>query len=267
MMDLTDMTSFTWATVKTVGPLSIQLDGDSAPLALIPETLIDPLELLVGSRVRVELSLRKVVIHGVASGSRPQFSQNIDGQNLNNLITPGLYDGSNMTNTPDGTTEWFYVRVQRHSNRAIATYATQEVWKLTATNAEMMWRRVLMNGTWYPWVSYPGQTSGPGALTAGWNGNGVYWAKQGRMINVIISVGRTGGTFTQNAWTGFVLATGLPPAAWGHSMDSPRTNQYEYAGAFYASVDGAGQLNFGARWTTRTFNNGGWIEAAFSYIY
>lgn len=66
---LKDMTSFKWATVRGVSPLSIQLDGDPAPLALIPDSLIDPLSLIIGDRVRVELSLRKVVIHGRANGS------------------------------------------------------------------------------------------------------------------------------------------------------------------------------------------------------
>lgn len=68
MVDVKDLTSFKWATVVANAPLSIQLDGDSQPLALIPDTLVDPLTLSAGDRVRVELSLRKVVVHGVASG-------------------------------------------------------------------------------------------------------------------------------------------------------------------------------------------------------
>lgn len=63
-----DLTSFKWATVTGNNPLAIKLDGDTAPLALIPDSLVDPVSLTVGDRVRVELSLRKVVIHGVASG-------------------------------------------------------------------------------------------------------------------------------------------------------------------------------------------------------
>ncbi|UVG33806.1 hypothetical protein SEA_HERCULESXL_21 [Microbacterium phage HerculesXL] len=69
---LGDITSFKWATIKTVNPLSIQLDGDTAPLALIPDSLIDPLLLKVNDRVRVELSLRKVVIHGKSNGVTPK---------------------------------------------------------------------------------------------------------------------------------------------------------------------------------------------------
>lgn len=66
--DVKDMTSFKWATVRGTSPLSIQLDGDPAPLALIPESLVDPADLKVLDRVRVELSLRKVVIHGKSNG-------------------------------------------------------------------------------------------------------------------------------------------------------------------------------------------------------
>lgn len=66
--DIKDITSFKWATVTGVNPLAIRLDGDSAALALIPDSLIDPLSLGVGARVRVELSLRKCVIHGAANG-------------------------------------------------------------------------------------------------------------------------------------------------------------------------------------------------------
>lgn len=67
--DITDMTSFKWATVTAVPPtaLAIKLDGDTAALALVPDSLVDPTQLLVGDRVRVELSVRKCVIHGKAN--------------------------------------------------------------------------------------------------------------------------------------------------------------------------------------------------------
>lgn len=68
IQDIRDITSFKWASVTGVNPLAILLDGDTEPLALIPDSLVDPTTLSIGSRVRVELSLRKVVIHGVANG-------------------------------------------------------------------------------------------------------------------------------------------------------------------------------------------------------
>ena len=64
-----DITSFKWATVTGVSPLAIRLDGDTSALALIPDSLVDPASLTVGDRVRVELSLRKVVVHGKFLGS------------------------------------------------------------------------------------------------------------------------------------------------------------------------------------------------------
>lgn len=69
--DIRDITSFKWGTVTTddtPGPLAVRLDGDTTPL-VINDSLIDPLLLEVGDRVRVELTLRKAVIHGKAGGA------------------------------------------------------------------------------------------------------------------------------------------------------------------------------------------------------
>lgn len=68
MAGIEDKATFKWATVTGVNPIAIRIDGDSLPLALIPDSLIDPLSLATGDRVRVELSLRRVVIHGKANG-------------------------------------------------------------------------------------------------------------------------------------------------------------------------------------------------------
>lgn len=75
--DIRDITSFKWATVVGTSPLSIKLDGDTAPLALIPDSLVDPLSLVPGDRVRTELSLRKVVVHGVAKGGPERGSESL----------------------------------------------------------------------------------------------------------------------------------------------------------------------------------------------
>ncbi|QKN87721.1 tail fiber [Microbacterium phage Ixel] len=66
---LGDITSFKWGTITALSPLAVKLDGDTAALSLIPDTLVDPTTLWVGARVRVELSLRRVVIHGVNNGA------------------------------------------------------------------------------------------------------------------------------------------------------------------------------------------------------
>lgn len=68
IQDIRDITSFKWATIVDTDPLLIKLDGDTTPLGMVPDSLIDPQALVVGDRVRVELSQRKVVIHGRSQG-------------------------------------------------------------------------------------------------------------------------------------------------------------------------------------------------------
>jgi len=65
------VTAFVWATVTAVSPLRVRLDGDTTALAFTPDSLVDPLSLAVGSRVRCEISERRVVIHGTAGGLLP----------------------------------------------------------------------------------------------------------------------------------------------------------------------------------------------------
>lgn len=57
-----------WATVVSVAPLLIRLEGDTVPLAGSPRTLVNPANLAVGRRVRVELAPTtsgvQTIIHG-----------------------------------------------------------------------------------------------------------------------------------------------------------------------------------------------------------
>lgn len=69
IQSVSDITSFKWGSITALNPLAVKLDGDTAALALIPDSLVDPTTLWVGARVRVELSLRRVVIHGVNNGA------------------------------------------------------------------------------------------------------------------------------------------------------------------------------------------------------
>jgi hypothetical protein len=62
------VTAFVWATVTGVSPLRVKLDGDTTALAFTPDSLVDPATLVVSSRVRCELSERRLVIHGKAGG-------------------------------------------------------------------------------------------------------------------------------------------------------------------------------------------------------
>jgi microcystin-dependent protein len=62
-------TTFIWATVTGVGPLRIQLDGDTASLPITPDSLIDPLSLAVADRTRVEISQNRVLVVGRSGGT------------------------------------------------------------------------------------------------------------------------------------------------------------------------------------------------------
>lgn len=68
-------TTYRWATVTVSSPLQIQLDGDSLPLAIAPESLM-PGDPVVGARVWVQLFGRRVIVLGsggtsVTSGESP----------------------------------------------------------------------------------------------------------------------------------------------------------------------------------------------------
>lgn len=60
---------FVWATVSAVSPLRITLDGDTAALGFTPRSLIDPLVLRVGQRIRCELVGGEPVVLGVNGGA------------------------------------------------------------------------------------------------------------------------------------------------------------------------------------------------------
>lgn len=59
---------FRWATVIDDVPLTIQLDGDSLPLSVEPDCLVDPLTLGPGDRVWTQIYGRKVIVHGAQGG-------------------------------------------------------------------------------------------------------------------------------------------------------------------------------------------------------
>lgn len=58
---------FVWATVTATNPLQVQVDGDASALRFTPDSLIDPLTLLVSDRVRCEWNGTNLLIHGAAN--------------------------------------------------------------------------------------------------------------------------------------------------------------------------------------------------------
>lgn len=62
------MSEWVDATVTSVDPFRVTLDGALSPLSYAPDTLISPSLLSVSDRVRCELSSGRVVVHGRADG-------------------------------------------------------------------------------------------------------------------------------------------------------------------------------------------------------
>lgn len=59
--------TFRWGRVVEVDPLMVLLDGDTAPLRP-SDTLIDPETLSLQDRVRCEMSMLRLIVHGRAGG-------------------------------------------------------------------------------------------------------------------------------------------------------------------------------------------------------
>lgn len=59
---------FVWGTVQFENPLSIRLDGETSPIGVAIDSLIDPSLLRNGDRVRCEFDGRRLIVWGVAGG-------------------------------------------------------------------------------------------------------------------------------------------------------------------------------------------------------
>ena len=90
---------FMWATVTNTSPLRVQLDGDTAALLVTPDTLIDPITIIAGQRVRCEINGNKVIILGVSSQPYRLRLQGTGDASLSSTAHPlqiGLTSGSNL---------------------------------------------------------------------------------------------------------------------------------------------------------------------------
>ena len=65
---MSEFLRFNWATVTSVSPLRVRMDGDTTALPFAPDSLVDPSLFFVNDRVRCELSGSTVVIVGKSSG-------------------------------------------------------------------------------------------------------------------------------------------------------------------------------------------------------
>ena len=166
------MASSRWATVTGISPLRIKLDGDTSAIPATPDSLIDPVTLVVDNRVRTELSGNRLVVLGrvggaaVADAQLPERLRNrgpkISGLNLNNYLFNGWYRGYNVTNAP--TTGWFYFEVMAH---VFDSWVHQRATPLTSSGT--IFQRWRLNGVWSSWqkLAVVGQDGTPFAQSAG----------------------------------------------------------------------------------------------------
>ena len=73
------------------------------------------------------------------------FSKDVSSIDLNTLLTPGFYNGSNMANAPNLVGDWFYIEVQYHTN---GNWTTQRATSLASNG---IWYRTRFNTVWGSW--------------------------------------------------------------------------------------------------------------------
>ena len=72
-----DTDYWTWATITTIGPLRVRLDGDDSPLDVTPECLLsDPQP---GQRVYVQRMGRRTIVHGASGGPTESGGASLHG--------------------------------------------------------------------------------------------------------------------------------------------------------------------------------------------
>jgi len=137
MPDISDLTSFKWATVKGTAPLSIQMDGDSAPLPITPDTLAGGL--IVGDRVRVEMSARKTIVHGKAVTGT--YVGQINKALLDpNYLGPGpaklrIWNGTTWAALSATAYQWI-TKSERSGNRVVSIQWTGSTWVILGHSGE-----------------------------------------------------------------------------------------------------------------------------------
>lgn len=127
------------ASVTSVSPFRILLDTDTEPYPFAPDTLIDPLSLTIGDRVRCETGSNRVVVLGKAGGVEvPPFIET-------RTVT---YTTSSLANNASETVELDFgvgfTLLHFESSHAIRVRAYQSVAHRTADASRAV--RVLPSG-------------------------------------------------------------------------------------------------------------------------
>lgn len=128
--------SMTWGTVMQVGPLRVRLDGDTASLPFTPDSLAT---VLVGDRVRCEISGRRVIVHGRAGGAGP-VGEHILGEWSASTVPAGcvLANGAvlNIADYPRLAAHYaaVYGAANHHGGNGTTTFAVPDTRERTYVN-------------------------------------------------------------------------------------------------------------------------------------
>ena len=121
--------------------------------------------------------------------------QDISGQDLNNLLKNGIYNGENLVNGPDS--HWYFVNVMVHSNNT--GWATQVLHPMTGGT---IYFRRRVSSTWGDWSIIPN------IVSSGINANGRYISYNNSTPSTIM----TGGVTVSYSGSSPVTTVTLPIA-------------------------------------------------------
>ena len=155
IVSASDIPTFKWGIVTGVNPLEIKLDGDTAPLALIPDALHG--DYIIGDRIRVELSKNRVVVVGKAGAQTTGW---LGTRDLNSVRKTGTYiqtanaDATAARNYPNGTAGYLEVisTSQGYNGDFLLQRYTDYNFSQVNRVGSLVWERSFYNGVWYPWV-------------------------------------------------------------------------------------------------------------------
>ena len=190
-----------------------------------------------------------------------------------NLWSPDGYDGWDLTvdlaAMQNSVQTALGYRAQR---RVFSSIGEREAWATAPTTRLTHGDVVYVGTTKYEWDSSKIEWVQQSPRTVSL-GAGEGWAIQhasatvdGPLVHVEFALNRSGGYFTQTAWTASQLLTGAPTPK---NPDMPLayafTNQSEYP-QWSLGVSGNGVIGATALWVDRSFASGGWIRGTFDYL-
>lgn len=109
-------------------------------------------------------------------------SINVSGQDLNNLVATGFYDGQSLGNAPiNSISEWWYIQVQRHSNSDQYVIQTARTLSSNSGLLNTYYQRIRTNGVWQAWTQdlFQSVANGKASLKTAISGKGGTFSQAG----------------------------------------------------------------------------------------